>query len=543
MANGGSGATTPVGSGGVATGVGGSGASGTPAGGTGGEGILIPVDPGRVVMHRLNVTEYDNTVRDLFETTIKLPQAMPPDDAAYGFDNVAEALSVTDTHVGYYFQTAKALSAEALTESRRARIIGCDLAAEQGACVAATLRTFLVRAWRRPPAEAEIASLVALYETNLANDSTPDEAFARVLQAVLMAPQFLYRIERNVSDGAAGPRDLDGYEVASRLSYFLWSSMPDEELFQAAQANRLATNADIDAQVTRMLAHSHAAALNNFGEQWLSLRRLAVVAPNTSVFPAFNEELRASMRNETALLFADLISGKEPLDSLLVSDFTYADDRLAAHYGLPAVGSTTPVRTPLPADSHRGGLLTHAGWLTVYSHANETAPVLRGNWILEHLLCVKVQPPPVMVPGEPPLMTGQTRRDSLESHRTDPTCAGCHRLMDPLGLGLEQYDGIGAYRTTENGLPILVDGTLPEGEVFVSPSDLQQKIAADPTFARCVARQMFIYALGRAERPLTPDANVLNGVAATFWNAGKKFPDLLRAIATSDPFRMRQDAP
>lgn len=492
-------------------------------------------------MHRLNEFEYDNTVRDLFETSIRLPDAFPPDDAAYGFDNVAATLSLTDTHVGYYFDTAKALASEALSATRRAKLLSCDLKAQQEACVTSTLQSFLLRAWRTPVNADDITPLVDLYRQNRTNGSSEDEAFGRILQAVLMSPRFLFRIERNKAAGG-GPRDLDGYELASRLSYFLWSSMPDKTLLDAAAANALSKPSDVQAQVSRMLADGKSKALQNFGEQWLSLRNLQNVAPDKQVFPSFDEDLRTAMHQETLLLFNDLITGKEPLDKLLTANFSYLNDRLAKHYGLPLVGSATPVRTALPASSHRGGLFTQASWLTVYARPNETNPVKRGNWILDQTLCIEVKPPMFIVGQEPPKMPGQTRRETLDAHVSDPVCAACHQLMDPPGLALEQYDAIGSYRTSDNGIAIRVDGELPDGTAFSDAADMAQKIAKNPEFPRCVARHTLIYALGRADRPSSMDSDVIDKVTATFMGAGQKFPTLLDAIASSDVFRKRQDA-
>jgi hypothetical protein len=492
-------------------------------------------------MHRLNEFEYNNTVRDLLETSIRLPAAFPPDDAAYGFDNVAATLSLTDTHVGYYFDTAKALATEALNGTRRAKILSCDLKAQQETCVNSTLQSFLGRAFRSPVSATDITALVDLYRQNRMNGSSEDEAFGRVLQAVLMSPRFLFRIELNKSAGSQ-PRELDGYEMASRLSYFLWSSMPDKALFDAAAQNRLSSPEDVQAQVTRMLADPKAKALQNFGEQWLSVRNLQNVAPDPKIFPGFDDDLRSAMRQETMLLFNDLVTGKESLGALLTANFTYLNDRLAKHYGLPLVGSTTPVRTMLPATSHRGGLFTQASWLTVYARPNETNPVKRGNWILDQTLCIDVKPPMFMVGEEPPQMPGQTRRERLDAHVNEPVCASCHQLMDPPGLALEQYDAIGSYRTLDNGIPIRVDGVLPDGTAFSDAADMAKKISANPEFPRCVARHAFIYALGRGDRPSSMDSDVIDKATASFVSAGQKFPTLLQAIATSDVFRKRQDA-
>ena len=208
--------------------------------------------------------------------------------------------------------------------------------------------------------------------------------------------------------------------------------------------------------------------VDNFGAEWLSQRSLSNVSPDPQIYKTFDEDLRSAMRNETLLLFKDVASGELPVNQLLTSNYTYLNDRLAQHYGLPAPGSSTPVRPMVPPA--RGGLLTQASLLTVLSHANESAPVLRGKWILSQLLCQDIPPPPANVPAEPAAMTAQSRRDRLAAHRVNPTCAGCHGLMDPLGLALEQYDGIGAFRATDNGVAIDTSGTTPDGKPrFATP--------------------------------------------------------------------------
>ena len=524
------------GSGGGATALGPSGPSG-PANGGSGSAPVDPTDPGRVVMRRLNVTEYDNTVHDLFATDIKLPSAFPPDDSAYGFDNVAQALSVTDVHVGYYFATAKQISAEALSASRRSAFVKCDLAAQRETCVQSTLKTFLPRAWRRPVTDDELSRLVAVYTKNKLNGASDDEALGRVIQAALLAPEFLFRIEYN--HGSAGPRPLDGYELASRLSYFLWSTMPDDELFAAAAADKLSQTDDLKAQVARMLADPKAAALRNFGEQWLPVRSLADVRPDPTIFPSWDEDLRSAMQQETSLLFGDVVSGALPMNQLLTANYSYLNDRLARHYGLPLVGSATPVRTPVPEG--RGGLLTQGSWLTVMAHPNETAPVLRGKWILNQLLCVEIAPPPPDVPQEPEAMAGQSRRERLAAHRTQPLCNACHGLMDPLGLGLEQYDGIGAYRTSDLGAAIDPSGTTPDGTAFSKPREMEQVLSTSTAFPRCVTERAFVYGLGRADRPDSLDSKIIDDAAAEFVSNGQKFPALIESLIVSSAFRQRQD--
>jgi hypothetical protein len=510
--------------GGVTTG----GGSSTPLGG-----------PGRVVMHRLNRAEYDNTVRDLLDTQQRLSENFPPDDTAYGFDNVASALSITDVALGYYIDTAKKLAVEALAPERRARLLTCDLTTGQEACVSSMLSTLLPRAWRRPLVSGDVERLVALYTANKADAASDDEALGRVLQAVLLAPEFLFRVERN--SGVAGARPLDGYELASRLSYFLWSSMPDAELTSAAASGGLKDTASLRQQAARLLADGKAAALGErFGSQWLTLRSLDNVHPDATVYPAFDDSLRLAMRAETMRFFADIAAGQRPLHELVTTSSGYVNDRLAQHYGMPAVGSSEPLFLALPAE--RGGLLTQASILTVLSHPKESAPVLRGKWILSQLLCQEVPPPPPDVPQEPAAVAGMSRRERLAAHRVEPVCKSCHELMDPPGLALEQYDGVGAFRTQDNGTTIDPAGQLKGGGAFAGADELAQLIAQDPALPRCVSQHLLTYGLGRALRPSSDfDSATLESVSKAFSDAGQLFPKLVDAIVSSDAFRNRED--
>jgi hypothetical protein len=492
-----------------------------------------------VVLHRLNITEYNNTVHDLLSTQVRLPQDFPSDESAYGFDNIASALTMDDVSVNYYLATAKALSADALSPAKRSAVVTCDLASSQEACVTQVVAGLLPRAWRRPARPNEVERLVSVYTTNKASGATDDEALQRVLQGLLIAPQFIFRVERN--SGMAQVRSLDGYEVASRLSYFLWSSMPDAELTSAAASGALATAAGVAAELPRLFASDKSRAFaQSFGSQWLRLRSLDNVAPDAATYPAFDDELREAMREETMLFFADVAGGRRSLPDLLTSTSGYVNDRLAQHYGLPAVGSALPVFTALPPG--RAGLLTQGSLLTVLSYPRESAPVRRGNWILGNLLCKEPPPPPPNIPQEPAPQAGTSRKERLAAHRTEAICKACHDLMDPLGLALEQFDGVGAFRTMDAGLPIDPSGTLADGRTFSSAAELAQLIASDPEVPRCVTQRVFAYGLGRAPREGSDfDRAVVSSIASTFDQAGQMFPKLVEAIVTSDAFLKRED--
>ncbi len=511
---------------------------GDASGGSSGMSSVPLGGPGRVVMHRLNIAEYDNTVRDLLGTQLRLSDNFPPDDTAYGFDNVAAALNVTDVSLGYYIDTAKKLAAEALTGDKRAALVSCDVSKEHEACVRTVTSAFVTRAWRRPAEDADVTRLVGLYTANKANGASDDEALQRVLQGVLLAPNFLFRVEQNLGQAL---RSLDGYELAARLSYFLWGSMPDNALFDAAKQGTLSDATQVTAQATRLLADAKAKSFaDSFGSQWLTLRSLDNVHPDAAVYPQFDDALRAAMREETMHFFADIVAGQRPLSELITTRSGYVNDRLATHYGMAKPGSVTAVLTPLPAE--RGGLLTQASVLAVLAHPKESAPVLRGKWILSQLLCRDLPPPPPDVPQEPEAQAGQSRRERLASHRINPVCASCHNFMDPLGLALENFDGVGAYRTMDSGVPIDASGKLSTGEQFQNPLELEQIIAKDPALPLCVTRQVFTYGMGRAPRSDSGfDTSTLAAASADFVKAGQAFPSLVKAIVLSDAFRKRED--
>lgn len=524
-----------------AAGATGAGGSGAPVG-TGGGSTAPLTGPGRVLIHRLNIVEYNNTVRDLVGTSQRLSEAFPPDFTAFGFDNVASALTFTDITLGHFLDAAKRIAAETLSSDRRSQYLACDLATGKEICVESSLNALLPRAWRRPVEPGDVEPLVALYTAIKADGNSDDEAFARVLQAVLMAPEFLYRVERN--SGVAGVRGLTGHELASRLSYFLWSSMPDAALSTAAASGALNEVAGIESELARMLASEKAAALgDNFGSQWLPVRELKNAKPSAEVYPAFDEKLRDAMGAETMRLFLDVAKGSRPLTEIFTSTSGYVNDRLAQHYGMAPVGTETPVFSKLPPN--RTGLLTQASFLTAVAYTNDSHPVKRGKWILANVLCKEPPEPPFAIPEPPARAEGTSRKEQLAAHQTEPICTACHVLMDPLGLALEQYDGVGAFRTEDRGAVIDPSGIFKGegGELpFANPAELAQIIATAPSVSRCVTKHVFSYGLGRGPRDASDfDELVLDEVSRSFLDSGQLFPRLVEALVTSDVFRKRED--
>jgi len=422
----------------------------------------------------------------------------------------------------------------------RESIITCTAPAADAwrACARQILEGFVPRAWRRPPTDEEYERLELLIERALAIDTSFEGAVGVGLQAALVAPSFLYRIERDLADGATTAHELDSFELASRLSYFLWSSMPDAELFELAAAGTLRDPGVIGAQVERMLRDPRAEALvENFAGQWLFIRNVANAAPDPWLYPNFDDALRESMQREMELFFGTFVFEDRNMLEMLTADSTFVDGRLAAHYGIEGVDGDTFVEV---SGTGRGGLLRQAGLLTALSYPGRTSPVRRGKFILGQLLCSEPDPAPADAGGlqEGDELSGLSLRERMEMHRRDPSCAACHSTMDPLGFGLEHYDALGAWRDFYGEDPIDATGVLPDGTSFDGAEELAEVIAANDAYARCIADKLLIYALGRPVKP--EDAATIHSITQQFGEGGYRFSQLATAIATSEAFRMRR---
>jgi hypothetical protein len=413
--------------------------------------------------------------------------------------------------------------------------------ADESACARQVLAAFAPRALRRPVAEDELARLVALYDGARTDGDPFAQAMTQPLQALLTSPHFLFRVELDPDPQSTIPHPLSEYELASRLSYFLWSSMPDDDLFAAAAESRLHDQDELSRQVVRMLADPKAAAfVENFAGQWLWLRNLPSAQPDPTLFPSFDEPLRDAMRMETESFFRDLLGGGAGMDRLLTADWSFVNDRLAAHYGMDPVGSDQPQKVPLPDE--RRGLLGQGSLLTVTSHATRTSPTRRGKWVLEQLLCDAPPPPPNGVNrnlDDEGITTG-TLRQRLEAHVKNPTCAACHTTIDPVGFGLEHFDAIGAWRDLDSGLPVDATGNLGT-KTFDGAVEEGDVVAGDSRFPSCVAQQVATYALGRPM--LYEDKGRLDQLTADFAATGYRLPELIRLVVTNEAFRMRRGEP
>jgi hypothetical protein len=407
--------------------------------------------------------------------------------------------------------------------------------------VAEILRGFADRAYRRPAKHEELERLLALFRTARKEGDDLEAAIRYALRAVLVSPHFLFRIE---TDGEGDrPRRVSEFELAVRLSYFLWSSMPDDELSGLALGGTLRRNDVLASQARRMLGDPRSKALvDGFALQWLQVRALKDVMPDPDVYPDFDEPLRRSMLRETELFCEAIIREDRNIFEFIDADYTFLDARLAQHYGIPGVIGSGFRRVSLTGTA-RGGVLTHASVLAVTSNPTRTSPVKRGKWVLDNLLGDPTPAPPAGVEGlvegdRRGLATAETLRRRMERHRTAPACASCHRRMDPIGFGLENFDGLGAWRDREDGQGIDGSGVLPGGEPFRGPAGLRAALSSRrEAFARCLSEKLLNYALGRG--PTSSDRCVSNEAARRLISGRSRFSDLVVAIVESPPFQGR----
>ncbi len=428
----------------------------------------------------------------------------------------------------------------------------------QPSCARVIVASFARRAFRRPVDAQELQPYFKLAADSRRQGASFDESIEAALEAVLVSPDFLFRIEhtqtgpqprsgiRPASTGkpAGDVQFIDQYALASRLSYFLWSTMPDEELLRAADQHTLRKPAVLAAQVKRMLNDPKSHALvENFAGQWLELRRLESVAPDHDKFPQFDDYLRMSMRQETEKFFDNVIHQNLSILDLVDGKYTFLNEKLADFYGIPGVKGTDFRRVDLTG-TPRGGVLTQASVLTVSSYATRTSPVLRGKWILENFLNQPIPPPPPNVPAldEAKIGASGSMRHQMEEHRNNPVCASCHSKMDPLGFGFENFNAIGEWRTMDGKFPINASGTLPDGRSFAGPAELKTLLLKDRSaFAECVTDKLLTYALGRGLERY--DRRTVKEIAGHVAADDYRFSSLVMEIVNSLPFQMRRGEP
>jgi len=500
-------------------------------------------DPGRVTIRRLNRVEYNNTIRDLIGVDFHAADDFPSDDVGYGFDNIGDVLSMAPLLMEKYLDAAERIVTKAFqtAEARKQIMFRQPTDQTRLECARQIIERFAFHAYRRPVKPEEVDRLVGFVTQAEAQGDNFDKGMQVALQAILVSPHFLFRIELDPQ-----PRDekaihpINDFELASRLSYFLWSSMPDEELFELAKQNKLHEDANLEAQIRRMLKDPKAHALvENFAGQWLELRSLKNATPDSGLFPTFDESLRSAMLKESELFFEAVVKEDRSILDFLDSDFTFLNERLAKHYGIPGVKGDQFQRVNLTG-VERGGILTQASILTVTSNPTRTSPVKRGKWILENILGTPPPPPPPDVPElkEGKELTG-TLRQRMEQHRANPSCAVCHKRMDPLGFGFENFDAVGAWRTLDGKYPIDPAGVLPDGKSFSGPKELKAILKGkEEEFRRCLTEKLLTYAVGRGLEFY--DKAAIEEISRKAAQKNNRFSALIIEIVKSDPFQKRR---
>jgi hypothetical protein len=539
---------TPTGPGGTSTGPGGTptgpGGTATGPGGMGSPSAMYPAPPGHTPLRRLTRSQYNNTIRDLLGIVGDTAGDFGVDEEDAGFASNDRA-PLTDGQLEKYQNAAEALADKAV--ANLGNLMKCAPGAAEADCVDQFIRSFGKRAVRRPLTDAEIGRYRALFTTGRTGGDL-SSGIALVLSAILQSPYFLYRVELG-EPGAAPGKDgvpLSQYEIGTRLAFFLTDSTPDDALLAAADAGKLRTAEGIAAEAQRLLMGPKGRdTLTSFYLQWLGMQDFLSVEKDPKAYPAFDPTVRAAMRDEV-LEFVDQVTrvGDGKLLTLLTSHTSFLRGPLYPIYGFPTqgnAGGSIMKRVDLPPDERSGGVFTLTGVLAQYGHADQSSPVGRGKLISERLLCIEpADPPPGIAANVPPADPNVPTRVRFEKHRTDPMCAACHELMDPLGVTFENYDGIGRYRTTDGGKPVDATSELKNTKASNGPLknaiDLLTKLGNAEETRTCFTRQMYRYAFGHAESD-RDQAVVADGLGAL--GRTGRIPDLMIAIASAPGFRTR----
>ncbi len=402
-----------------------------------------------------------------------------------------------------------------------------------------TLTSLAHRAYRRPVRHEEVAALMKVYSRAKSAGYTHPQSLQFAIEAMLVSPQFLFRIERDPKEGTYGR--VSDVELASRLSYFLWSSMPDDELLRVAEANKLHQPAILDAQLARMIADPKSSAFaTNFSGQWLEIRSLDASQPDAAKFPEWDPELKEAMRTETSMFFSEILRKNLPISDFLDGKYTFLNEALAKYYGIEGVTGPDFRRVDVNGDQ-RSGVLTQASVLRVTSYPNRTSVVLRGKYLLENILGAPPPPPPPDVPklDEGTVGVAKSLRQQMEQHRSDPVCASCHSKMDVLGFGLENYDAIGRWRTTDGKFPVDSSGAFPNGKSFKGPAEMKALLHENmPEFARCLTEKLLTYSLGRGIESY--DRQTVRDLVRQSAASDYRFQTLVTAVVHSAPFQQRR---
>ncbi len=505
-----------------------------------------PIDPGRKEVHRLNSAEYNATVRDVLGTELQPASASWRGGELGGFDNMASVLGVDADQYQRYFEAAAALAKDAFAaEGPRGRIVSCA-AVDDASCVASILQQTGLRLFRRPLTADEVVTYSKVYGVARTQGDDHAASVRLMVQALLASAEFLYRIEFDASPTAADKHAVSAFELASRLSYFLWSSAPDDKLLVAAANDSLVKEDVLHAAVDYMLSDPRSNRLvSNFAGQWLGARRVADHPTSPEVYPSWSQAIAYAAAEEMYLFFNEFLRSPRPWTEFMTADVNFVNAPLAEHYGMPAPATGT-VRLE-GVDDGRVGFAGLTGFLAMSSPDRRTSPTVRGRWLLANLMCSEPPPPPPNVPELANKSNSSNVRDVLEQHRANPACAGCHSLFDPFGLALEQYDGIGKFRTAyPDGSAIDPRSELnaseayPNGLKFSGLVGAANAITSDPRFARCVGEKLLIYSLGR---PLTETDKPYLEVVDREWlkeGAAPTLTRLIHGLVSTETFRFRR---
>ncbi len=497
-----------------------------------------PEDPSApkfvVGARRLNNREYNATVRDLLGTSTKPADNFPADPIGLNFDNVGASLSISPVLGKLFYTSAMSLSEE-ITGEKVTTLTGCRDMTE--ACLQKFVASFGMKAWRRPLTVEEQAAVMKLSQVQAAGSL---EAFAQVtVLQLLVSPNFLFRFEFDATPDVRAPRKLDAYELASRISYFLWASMPDAQLFAAAADKSLLRDDVLSAEIKRMLADPKAESMvKGFGSIWFHTDKIRRTNLDNQMFPKFNAGIRDAMANETEAFFAEFLKNDLDFRDIVTADFTFVNDELAKYYDLPLPGSTTVTRVELPQGPRRG-VLGQGSFLVATSAAQRTSVVRRGAHVLETFLCspkldlpagLEVKPLPEQSTGK------MTTRQALKQHTENPTCVGCHQMIDPPGFAMEGFGPDGAIRAVEGGLPIDATGVYTQ-QNFNGAEEFRELLRADPKFESCVAKKFIAYGLGRNLGD--PDDVFAKNLLLSAKTEGNSLRAVLKSLILSETFRSR----
>jgi len=500
------------------------------------------VNPGPSPVRRLSRAEYEATVADLFGGQVHAPVMFNPEARVDFFDNNSQNRVVTNVLAQQYFESAEQVATAAV--AKLPALLPCDPAAMgEAACLDRFLDSFGKRAWRRPLLPAERDNLKQAFMQGRTNSFA--EGIQELIQVMLLAPQFMYRLEAGVPVAGSDYLRLNPYELASRLSYLIWGSMPDDQLFAAADAGKLGTAADVKAQAQRMLDDPRAARMvGHFTDQWLRLEEIATTEKQPRIYPAWKDgALKDAMHAEAQAFLDDVLwKGDAKIETLLTAPYTFVNGPLAAYYGIKGVTGDAFQKVPVDPQQ-RAGFLTQAGLLSVLGVPDEglTSLIYRGLFVRERLLCQPIaDPPPDAQSMNPPVTEATTARQSSLDRQKISLCGACHGQMDNIGMGFESFDAIGLYRTTDKGVPVDAHGALTSTDIdgaFDGAVELGKKMAGSKQVHECLATQWFRYGYGREETP--QDSCAMDALKKVSVSSGGSFKELLLALTQTDAFLLR----